>query len=89
MVQTPIMPITYDVVSTPSHANAKMLQFLPESFADFDNDCNVIYEGVEASILEADEIHICEGNQCVTKFIEEVINERFMDIVSKKVKFRL
>ena len=89
MVKTPIMPITYDVVSTPSHANAKMLEFLPESFADFDNDCNVICEGNEASILEAEQIHICEGNQCITKFIDEIINERFMDIVSKGVKFRL
>lgn len=89
MVKTPIMPITYDVVSTPSHANAKMLEFLPESFADFENDCNVICEGNEASILEAEQIHICEGNQCITKFIDEIINERFMDIVSKGVKFRL
>ena len=89
MVKTPIMPITYDVVSTPSHANAKMLQFLPESFADFDNDCSVICEGNEASILEAEQIHICEGNKCITKFIDEIINERFMDIISSRIKFRL
>ncbi len=89
MVKTPIMPITYDVVSTPSHANAKLLEFLPESFADFDNDCSVICEGSEASILEAEQIHICEGNKCISKFIDDIINERVMDIISNRVNFRI
>lgn len=87
MVKDPIRPITYDIVSNPSHATAKVLEFLPESASDFYSDQATIYEGVDLNILNNDHITIMDGNSTIVKFIDDIINERFYDIISKKIKF--
>ena len=89
-VKTPIMPITYDIVSNPSHTNARVMEFLPESDMGFLSNCEtLICEGEEISLLETEQITICEGNYCVRKFIDDIIAEQFMDIIVKKIKFNL
>jgi len=88
-VKTPIMPITYDVVSNPSHTNARIMEFLPESDMSILSNCeSVICEGEEFALLEAEKITVCEGNYCVRKFIDDVIAEQFMSVITKKVKFK-
>ncbi len=89
MVKTPIMPITYDVVSNPSHANAKVMDFIPESLTSFQEDYQIMCEDADLALLEADRIHIPTGVQNVGMFIEEIINERFESIVSRGIQFRI
>lgn len=89
LVKTPIKPITYDVVSTPSHANARMMEFLPESVQDFRGDSDVLYEGHDLSLLEAEDIYISDSSQCVEQFIEEIIQEKFGNIISGNIRFRI
>lgn len=88
MVKDPIRPITYDIVSNPSHANAKVLEFLPESASEFMPEGNLICEAEMLDILGKDQIVISEGDSMVIRFIDDIINERFESIVSKGIKFR-
>lgn len=89
MVKDPIRPITYDIVSNPSHANAKVLEFLPESANEFIPDGNVICESEMLNILGKDQISISEGDSIIIRFIDDIINERFESVVSKGIKFRI
>jgi hypothetical protein len=82
LVKSPIMPITYDVVSTPSHQNAKVMEFIPEASMDFQSDCQVMCENGDLTLLEAENIFISESNQCVSRFVEEIIQEQFSRIIS-------
>jgi hypothetical protein len=88
MVKEPIRPITYDIVSNPSHANARILKFLPENSNEFlPDDAISLMESVGE--LEQEQLMICEGGICVRKFVDEIINETFLDVVSKNVKFMI
>ena len=89
MVKDPIRPITYDVVSNPSHINAKVLEFLPESANEYIPEHNLICEGEYVDILGKDQIVVSEGDSMVIRFIDDIINERFEDVVSKGIKFRI
>lgn len=88
MVKDPIRPITYDIVSNPSHVNARVLEFLPETANEFIPDNNVICEGEMLDLLGKDRIAISEGDSMVIRFIDDIINERFDSVVSKGIKFR-
>ncbi len=90
MVQDPIRPITYDIVSNPSHVNARVLEFLPESAIEFfpDSD-NVICEQDTLKLLEKDQVALIKGDSTIIKFIDDIINEMFESVVSKGIKFKL
>ena len=88
-VKTPIMPITYDIVSNPSHSNARIMEFLPETdISILSNAESIICEDEEFCLLEAEQITIQEGNYAVRRFIDDVIAEQFMRTVTKNLKFR-
>lgn len=90
MVKSPIMPITYDIVSNPSHANARIMEFIPESdMSILNNASSLLCENVEVGLLESDHIQICENGYCVTRFLDDIISEQFMNVISKKIKFRI
>jgi hypothetical protein len=89
MVKDPIRPITYDIVSNPSHANARVLEFLPESAQEFVPERNVIYENSDLDLLMSDQVNVIVNNSNVLKFIDDIINERFMEVASKKIRFRI
>lgn len=90
MVKSPIMPITYDVVSNPSHANARIMEFLPESdMSLLQNAEAIICEGEEFELLESEQITICEGNSCIRRFVDDVIAEQFLSVISSKIEFRI
>lgn len=90
MVKSPILPITYDIVTNPSHANARVMEFIPES------DCSLLdnisgtalYESDMLNLLESDQITICENGMCFRKFTDEYITEIFGTVASK-ISFRL
>ncbi len=86
MVKTPIKPITYDIVSNPSHDNARILKFLPESCNEFvpENSMSLM-ESVDQ--MDLDQTMVCEGGQCVMKFIDDIIRENFNEVISNKIKF--
>lgn len=87
-VKTPIMPITYDVVSSPSFQNARVMEFLPETDMSLLKDAeSIICEGEEFGLLEAEQITLEEGNYAVRKFIDDVIAEQFMKVIAKSMKF--
>lgn len=89
LVENPIVPITYDVVSNPSHQNAKILKFLPESAEEFVSDSSeVICEGEELELLNEERIQVCDGNSCVYRFIDDIINENFNQYI-RKITFNI
>lgn len=89
MVKDPIRPITYDIVSNPSHTTAKVLEFLPESASEFIPDNNVICEGEMLELLGKDHIAISEGDSIVIRFIDDIINKTFNSVMSKNIIFKL
>ena len=89
LVKSPIMPVTYDVVSAPSHKNAKMMEFIPESATDFESNHQAIYESNDLTMLEAEDIFLSESNHCITRFLENIIEERFSKIVSGSIRFKI
>ncbi|MFW6219366.1 MAG: S80 family phage morphogenetic serine protease [bacterium] len=89
MVKEPIMPITYDIVSNPSHQSARVMDFLPETSTDFIPDQGeVLYESGNIYLLESDRVTVNTEN-CVITFINEVIDDRFLDIITKKIEFKI
>jgi len=88
-VATPIHAVSYDVVSNPSHANSKIIEFLPEqdNFI-FKEDNILIHEGVEIGVLEVDNIHI-DKNTGTSVFLDQLIQESFRKMISKDIIFRI
>jgi len=64
------------------------MEFLPESdmsvFADTDS---IICEGEDLTLLESEHVTMCNGSVCVQRYLDDVIAEQFMSMISKKVKF--
>jgi len=90
-VSSPIMAICYDVVSNPSHSNARIIEFLPENDNHiFNSDNVVVYEGEEIGLLKAeDNIEIPNNNIIINAFLDDVIQENFQKIVSTDILFRI
>ena len=84
--------ITYDLVSNPSHAKARVLEFLPES-VDLSsvNSQSVICESVENNadilLLKEDRVLISNDDSPEKIFIENILEEKFFDSL-KQMKFR-
>jgi hypothetical protein len=89
LVKTPIMPITYDVVSAPSHRNSKVMEFIPESAMEFDSGQQAMYESNDLTLLEAEDIFLSESNHCISRFLENIIEERFSKIVAGHIRFKI
>lgn len=91
MVENPIAPITYDVVSNPSHSNARIMQFIPETDTSlFQEEQQLICEGQDFTLLESDRINVT-NNSCVVvrEFVDNVIAEQFMSVLNKKIMFSI
>ena len=88
-VVEPMIPITYDVVSSPSYANARILEILPESLNDFiSKDQTLLCEGDEfKDFIEKERIQVFE-NTAVNQFLDEIINENYLRVITKKVQFK-
>lgn len=79
-VQAPIAPITFDVVSNPSHANARVMSFIPESDISTLSKCEgIMFESSqeEYNLLEQlDNISRPDSSLEVKSFIDKVIAEQ-------------
>lgn len=85
-VTTPIRPITYDIVTNPSHANARVLEVVNESLNTFlveESDESLL----EESTFELDNLTVPKSNLEVLQFREELFKEQFRN--SGIVKFNL
>lgn len=78
-VQLPIKAITYDLVTQPSHKGARIVEFLPEAFSEYISD-------ESENVLTESEMN---GNSCVLKFVQDIINENFLDVIKSRIKFNL
>lgn len=90
MVKAPIMPITYDIVSNPSHSNSRIVEFLPETdMGLLQHSESVLCENADdLDLLKEDQIYMCEGDVCVRKFIKDIIAEHFSTLITK-IQFRI
>lgn len=89
-VVEPMIPITYDVVSNPSYQNARILEILPENMSDFiSNDQQLLCESQDfKTFIENESIQVPDINTDIYKFLDNVINESLVDVISKKVIFK-
>ena len=79
------------IVSNPSHANSKIMEFLPETDLSILSQADTILaEDVELDLLnDQDQITICENGYCVRQFMDDVIHEQFMNVIGKGLRFNL
>lgn len=92
IVLEPIKPITYDLVSNPSHARARVLEFLPESVgSDVDDSKQIVCESATESdilLLKQDGVNVNYNNLIHEhNFINDILNDKFNQAI-KKIKFR-
>lgn len=90
-VVNPIVPITFDTVSNPSFTKARVMELLPESLVDFISpDQDMLYECDEfREFLESESIDLSKPNDNVQRFINDIINENFLPIISKQIYFKI
>jgi len=76
-VTRPIRPVTYDIVTNPSHDASRVLQFLPENINTFMVDAN---GGEDLRLLEEitlDDIDLTDPNQTIYDYLDQLIGESF------------
>ena len=85
-VQSNIFPITYDIVSNPSHENAKIMEFLPETDCSLlESATSIMFEGYEIELLDEDNIEI-PNNKGINRFVNDILKENFRTVI-KDIKF--
>jgi hypothetical protein len=85
-VAKPIRPITYDIVTNPSHDASRVLQFLPENINTFVSESNTS----NLQLLEEislDDIDLSDPNENIYDYLDQIINESFRKM--SKVSFIL
>lgn len=89
-VLQPIKPITYDIVSNPSHIKARVLEFLPESFNynDYNDDSTIVCEssGDDILLLQQDGVNINSLHINNNKFNQSIYEDIFKSSI-KRIKF--
>lgn len=91
IVSLPMEPITYDIVTNPSHANARILEFLPESEDLSAQEAlgQLVYESDDLDLIKENNILICENGSCYyTPFAESIISDVFKELVNK-IRFKI
>lgn len=80
-VEKPIKPITFDIVTNPSHGTARVMEFLPE-------DANQLAAELDASnaLFENEGFDVCSSN-----YVREYVNSLVFDAYKRKkfIAFRL
>jgi len=92
-VKMPLRAITYDIVSSPSHDNARITEFLPESFiCESADESGILAEAADLSLLEQQDnivIDNVNGNHYIQAFTDDLIHETFLNIINKGLRFKL
>lgn len=85
LITSPIKPITYDIVTNPSHKSAKIISFIPESASNFISDSSVITEN-EILVLENAHLPI-SSKSIIDEYLLEILKENFSNLKSFKFEF--
>ena len=89
VVSLPLEPITYDIVTNPSHSNARIVELIPESADLTEGVGKVVYESEHVDLLKEDKVLVCDGDKCeYVPFTEDIISDVFKSII-KKIRFKL
>lgn len=83
----PIRPITYDIVTNPSHSTAKIMEFVTEDINSFLIDSSVNAQLINETTLINDDLQLEDANESVYDYLERVVNNTFRTI--GPVEFRL
>lgn len=73
----PIRPITYDIVTNPSHKTAKILEFLTEDINQFITNPNMEMTVLQESSFDCDCIRCASCNEDVYAYLDDVLNSSF------------
>lgn len=86
LVTAPLKPITYDVVTNPSHKSARIISFIPESASEFvDDSLNLMTEN---EILTLENCHLpISSRKVVDEFLMDILKQEFNNIKSFKFDF--
>ena len=86
-VCTPLKPITYDVVTNPSHKSARILNFIPESASEYSSGDTLVTESSNY-ILSLEEAHIPRSsNDILNDYLMMVLQESFDNIKTLNFNF--
>jgi hypothetical protein len=87
LITDPIKPITYDIVTNPSHKSARVLSFIPESCNNFiDDECSNLI--TENEILTLENAHLpISSKQIVDEYLMNILKEEFSSIKSFRFEF--
>ncbi|MBC8427581.1 MAG: hypothetical protein H8D97_01680 [Proteobacteria bacterium] len=84
-VKMPLRPITYDIVTNPSHKNARMVQFTTES----EQLKSLMHQDDESLVTEAqaNEILLCDNirypntsKEMIAQYLNELVREAYDDL---------
>lgn len=76
----PIRPITYDIVTNPSHGSARILEFMTENISDLFVDPSISSQMLSESVLTLDDLHIEDDNSSIYDYLDRVLNTTFKTI---------
>lgn len=78
-VVLPVKTITYDVVSNPSHKSAKIIDFIPESADEFQEEM-LLTEA--SSFILTNERAYCPASskELINEYLLDLIKDKFLDI---------
>ena len=86
-VCTPLKPITYDVVTNPSHKSARIINFIPESYSDFNAGDNIITES-NHFILSSENAHVpTSSKDILNDYLLMVLEESYGSLKTLKFNF--
>lgn len=83
----PIRPITYDIVTNPSHKSAKILEFLTENISDFLTDDSQNVTILQESAFDCDGIQCATCNEDVYAYLDDVLNTSFKMLAPVEFRF--
>lgn len=86
-VVTPLKPITYDVVTNPSHKTAHIINFIPESISELDSGDTLVTESGN-QILTLENAHIpISSRDILNEYLMMVLQESFNNVKTLHFKF--
>lgn len=66
------------------------MQFIPECDTSlFQEEQQLLCEGFDVTLFETDQIKVNNGMIVVREFIDNIIAEQFMSVLTKKLRFNI
>lgn len=86
-VCTPLRAITYDVVTNPSHKNARIMEFIPESYSDYYSGDTLVTESGNY-MLTLEGAHVpASSSEILNNYLSSLLNDSFENL--RPLKFKI